>query len=735
MKTRKLYLYMAGAIALIVAFSSCTKDLDTIPLDPDEVTSASVYTKDLTNYTKVLAKLYAGLSVTGQEGPAGMGDISGLDEGFSQYLRLYWYAQELSTDEAIISWNDGNLRDFHDQDWTASNEFLAALYYRIYYQISVTNEFLRETTPTKLDERGVAEADKTVINTYRAEARFLRALSYYHAIDLFGSVPFVTEEDNVGSFFPEQISRDDLFTFLELELTSIENDLMDAGTNAYGRADKGAAWMLLAKLYLNAEVYIGESRYTECITYCENIIDAGYTLEPEFARLFMADNHTASGIIFPITFDGTFTRTWGGTTFIIHAAVGGTMAPGDFGIDGGWAGLRVTRSLVEKFIDPSILKSFPANGSALKSSKAYPVRYVPGDHNGWSHDDNNVIASVNSDDNYEGYFWMTDGSGFKITADNTWDENYGDNEPDGVLDQNGSNIGVSGDGYYKLYVNWATKAYTFEKTEWGIIGDATPGGWDGDTNMEYDAETGEWVIITNLSAGKLKFRANDGWDINYGDNGADGILESGGADIDVLEPAKYEVRLKLGAPDYTYTITKTISDERIMFHSDGQSIEINEIFEFTEGWAVTKFTNLTSGGVAGSHLTYTDTDFPLFRIADVYLMYAEAILRGGTGGDAGLALELVNRVISRGYAGDDGANIESEDLTLDFILDERAREFLWETHRRTDLVRFGKFSNSDYIWAWKGGVPEGKPVESKFDIYPLPASDIAANPNLEQVYY
>ncbi|TFH35821.1 MAG: RagB/SusD family nutrient uptake outer membrane protein, partial [Bacteroidia bacterium] len=431
-----------------------------------------------------------------------------------------------------------------------------------------------------------------------------------------------------------------------------------------------------------------------------------------------------------VAFDGVKTKTWGGTTFIIHAAVGGSMAPADYGIDGGWGGLRVTSAIVGKFFDLSLLKSKPGS-----LSKAYPVLYVPGDHNGWGHDADNVVASVASDEKYEGYFMMESGKGFKIDSSTDWSNDHGDNGMDGTLDRPGDNIVVPENGYFKINVDWTAKTYTMVKTDWGLIGDATPGGWNNDTNLEYDAATKTWTLIVELGTGKIKFRANDGWDINYGDNGADGILEAGGSDIDITEPGKYLVTLKLGAPDYTYTVVKYASDERGMFYSDGQSLEITDIFEFTEGYAVTKFKNLTVGGAQGSHATFVDNDFPMFRIADVYLMYAEAVLRGGSGGSEAIALTLVNDVITRGYGGDASSNITADDLSLDFILDERARELLWEGHRRTDLVRFGKFSDTDYLWAFKGGVQEGKSVDSKFDIYPLPASDIAANPNLVQIYY
>src|SRR5690554_2308718 len=233
METGKNKLLYIISLAVLLAGASCINDLDTLPLDQDVVTSEDVYSNP-ENYKSVLAKLYAGLAVSGQEGPAGNNDLSGLDEGFGQYLRAYWYAQELPTDEAVIAWNDGNLRNYQETNWSSNNEFIANMYYRIFYQISLCNEFLRETTPDKLDERNITGELRNETERYRNEARFLRALSYWHAIDMFGNVPFVTEEDAVGSFFPEQISRADLFTFLENELREIETLLSPPQQIEYG---------------------------------------------------------------------------------------------------------------------------------------------------------------------------------------------------------------------------------------------------------------------------------------------------------------------------------------------------------------------------------------------------------------------------------------------------------------------------------------------------------------------
>lgn len=175
------------------------------------------------------------------------------------------------------------------------------------------------------------------------------------------------------------------------------------------------------------------------------------------------------------------------------------------------------------------------------------------------------------------------------------------------------------------------------------------------------------------------------------------------------------------------------TDSRALFWTDGQSLEIDDIGQFTEGYAMTKYRNRNFDGTlpADAHADFVHTDWPMFRLADAYLMYAEAVLRGGQGGTVAEALNYVNEIRERAY-GDDSGNITTGELTLDFILDERARELYWEGHRRTDLIRYGKFTGSSYVWPWKGNVKEGTGTESFRDLFPIPAADLGANPTLVQ---
>ena len=286
-----------------------------------------------------------------------------------------------------------------------------------------------------------------------------------------------------------------------------------------------AAWVLLAKLYLNAEVYTGASRYADCATYCEKIINSNqFQLDDVYQDVFLADNNTSPEIIFPIVYDGLYAQTWGGTTFMICSALGGSMVAADYGVNGKWAGNRATRPFIEKFTD-------------------------------------------------------------------------------------------------------------------------------------------------------------------------------------------------------------TTEDSRWMFYTAGQQIDITSMSTFTQGYANPKYKNKTKDGLNGSNnatSAHVDVDFPMFRLADVFLMYAEAKFRTG---DEATALTYMNKIRERAY-GDQTHNYTR--LVLQDFLDERARELNWECTRRTDLIRFDQFTGDIYLWPFKGGLDVGQATEVKYNLYPIPTSDIVLNPNLQQ---
>jgi hypothetical protein len=520
------FLFVLG---LSMTFTSCTNDLNVTPKDDDEFLSEAFF-KNPASYKQVLAKLYAGLYVGGNDGD-GAADIAGIGGDFSSYLRLLFVTQELPTDEAIIAWADGNLPSLNGQTWSADNEFLYGTFSRAFYHISVANEFLRQTTDEKLAARGVDANLKAEIAAFRAEARFLRAFSYYNLMDLFGNVPITTEADPVGFFYPVQKSRAEVFAFIESELKAIDAGLVASRANEYGRVDKTAAKFLLAQIYLNSKVYTGTDKNNEAATVSKDIIDnSGYTFaNVPYKDLFSANNNrngAQSEFIFPVISDGNAIRAiGGGMSFIIHASIGGSMNAAAQGMNGGWGGTRTRREFVALF------------------------------------------------------------------------------------------------------------------------------------------------------------------------------------------------------PDATAT-----ADKRGTFYTNGQTLDIARVDIFTQGYATTKYTNVNSDGTTAQRNDIPDTDFPMFRLSDVYLMYAEATVRGAASGNVATSVVYINKLRARAGA----STITASDLTLDFILDERGRELFWECHRRTDLIRFGKFTGGSKIWQWKGGTMNGSATDSHRDLMPIPLKTIQANPTLKQ---
>ncbi len=348
MKNRILIL---SILFLSMMFSSCLKDLDVKPKDPSSILSDNLY--DNPDYLKgALGKIYASFIIQGQ-GSNGGDDIASGDGAFFTTMRALWNLQELPTDEAICAWGDAGISDLNTQTYGPDNPFLTALYQRLGLSITYANEFIRNTE---------GKTDPDIIR-YNAEARFLRALAYSWDMDLFGNPPFTTEKDQVGNFFPKQldpnlsVARKKLFDYVVNELHSIEGNLSEPGTSSV-QADRGAAWMLLARLYLNAEVYTGTAKWDSCKIYCDKVINSGaYSLATDYRQNFSADNDSYSNpeMIFAWEQDGIHTQGYVGTTFIIESSSDAKyIRAEDFhGLTSNtnWNGNRATKQFLNVMID------------------------------------------------------------------------------------------------------------------------------------------------------------------------------------------------------------------------------------------------------------------------------------------------------------------------------------------------------------------------------------------------
>lgn len=559
MKIKNILYTMMMGTAVLTCATSCISDLDQYP--QTETTSKDVYTS-LANYESVLGKIYAAMVTSGQ-GKGGdnkdmesvLNDGSGFD-----YMRMFINLQECGTDEFASTWLTGEqTTGLTYLTWDANDAWVSDMYYRIYYNIALCNEFLRNANAASFTGE-----DEVKMKEYKAEVRFMRALFYYHALDLYRNIPMVTENDPVGSFIPPRYTPQQTFDYIESELKDCVNDLLPASTCPYGQASQGAAYTLLAKLYLNSEVYTGVAKYAECKEACEQVMNMGYSLESDYSKLFNADNDKRTNeIIFALPVSATHTVSWGSSTYMVCGQLSMSNAnqtPGDFGATSGWSEFRLRPEFVDKFEESDI--------------------YSQG------------------------------------------------------------------------------------------------------------------------------------------------------------EDAKGDVRAK--------------------FFTNGQSKDVASMTDETTGYLSEKWSNKKDDGTDASNTANdgAETDYPLFRLSDVYLMYAECVARikgtswddwnGGTdASDPAViasrkkgAIYWINLVRERAGASDVwSSNFADDNALLQFILDERARELYHEGYRRTDLIRFGQFTTNKYIWQWKGGTHDGQAVDSKYNIYPIPNTELTANPNLHNDNY
>lgn len=338
-------LFCAGII------TSCVNDLDVKPQDPNTILAGNLGDNPL--YMKqTLGKIYSSFVLVGQ-GSNGGADIASSNDNFFTTMRALWNLQEITTDEAICGWTDAGIADLNTQTWSANNPFLTALYQRLGLSVTYANDFIRFTN---------GNTDPSVIQ-YNAEARFLRALAYTWSMDLFGNPPFTTDADGVGKFFPKQLDNDTkagrikLFNYVVSELKSIEPKLGEPKFS-YPQADKAACWMLLARLYLNAEVFTGTAKWDSCKIYCDKVISSGkYSLATNYRQNFSADNDGTHNpeMIFAWEYDGINTQGDVGTTFIIESSSDATyIRAEDFhGLTSNtnWNGNRARKQFMNILVD------------------------------------------------------------------------------------------------------------------------------------------------------------------------------------------------------------------------------------------------------------------------------------------------------------------------------------------------------------------------------------------------
>lgn len=365
------------AMAATMLLGSCVGDLDQIPKDKNNLTPDNIKQNPKEYISEIMAKCYSSLAVSGQNGPDGGADISGLDGGTSQYTRAIFMLNEFTTDEVKWVWPDAGVFDLVTSTWSAANANIFGTYSRLYTHIAVCNDFLRLAANPGAYSISVDSELQGIIDQFSLEARALRGLSYYYVIDFWGNATLAWDDMPYGER-PEQVTRKELFDKVTADLEDVLSKWPDAVNNSgvvYGRIGKDAVDALLVKFYLNAETFIGEKMYDKAMAHAENVIARhqgggfqGSGLANDYLALFCGSNDMfmpggslpqQNEILWGIPYNSQYTQPYGGTMFLIAAPVKNFGSPDQlsqgymngawYGTNQNWACMHARTQFAQKF--------------------------------------------------------------------------------------------------------------------------------------------------------------------------------------------------------------------------------------------------------------------------------------------------------------------------------------------------------------------------------------------------
>jgi hypothetical protein len=345
------FLKIAVFVMAVVSLTACVHNLNTKPIDPNSSTSF--------NQDRMFTKCYSCMAVIGQSDPGGDSDVEDMDAGMSGFYRTIWYCNDLTTDEAFWIWDDAESRGLPTTDWTGSSDMIRGIYTRLNLNIKYCNHYLKYASRE-------SEEDLNRI----AEVRWIRAFHVFYLMDMYLYAPLITEE---SSEFPHFLPRHEIYEWLVTELQDVITLLPAQRVEKY-RVGKAAAQLLLARVYLNADVYnkynkewvsgktwqkaydaatavINDNPQHSLVTQ-KIVTDSGFVYSA-YQQLFMGDNHrdeVMKEAIFQIYQDGIYTQSHAGANFLIAGPrIGGMTA---WGIEAEWHALRTSPTLIDKFLKP-----------------------------------------------------------------------------------------------------------------------------------------------------------------------------------------------------------------------------------------------------------------------------------------------------------------------------------------------------------------------------------------------